>query len=155
MNTVLLLTSLYMDWSRRTSHSSIPSLCFAHQMTSRGTRSNAFFRSTKDMQSGLLAAKCFCCSCKIKIASVVPRSVMKTHCISSTSTLCLMSPSIARSNTFITCSINFRLTMKLSCQSVGNLECIPLRLCPLCVNEITHLDYASFPNGFQHLSDNT
>ena len=30
----LLLTSLYMDWTRRTSHSSIPSLRFAHQMTS-------------------------------------------------------------------------------------------------------------------------
>ena len=32
----LLLTSLYMDWTRRTSHSSIPSLRIAHQMTSRG-----------------------------------------------------------------------------------------------------------------------
>ena len=43
----LLLTSLYMDWTRRTNHSSIPSLRIAHQMTSRGTRSNAFSRSTK------------------------------------------------------------------------------------------------------------
>ena len=59
---------------------------------------------------------------------------MKQHCISSISTLCLMSLSTTRSNTFITCSINFkppvvasiqsipfalyRLTMKLSCQSV-------------------------------------
>ena len=38
----LLLTSLYMDWTRRTSHSSIPSLHIAYQMTSCGTRSNAF-----------------------------------------------------------------------------------------------------------------
>ena len=43
----LLLTSLYMDWTRCTNHSSIPSLRIAHQMTSRGTRSNAFSRSTK------------------------------------------------------------------------------------------------------------
>ena len=35
----LLLIPLYMDWTRRTSHSSVPSLRIAHQMTSRGTRS--------------------------------------------------------------------------------------------------------------------
>ena len=45
----LLLTSLYIDWTRRTNHSSIPSLRIAHQMTFRGTRSNAFSRSTKAM----------------------------------------------------------------------------------------------------------
>ena len=41
--------SMYIDCTGRTSHSSIPSLRIAHQMTSLETRQNALSRSTKNM----------------------------------------------------------------------------------------------------------
>ena len=47
----LLLAFAYMLCMSRASHSSMPSLPRAHQMTRLGTRSNAFFRSTKAMYS--------------------------------------------------------------------------------------------------------
>ena len=39
----------YIPWTNRTIHSSTPSFLRAHQITIRGTRSNAFSRSTKAM----------------------------------------------------------------------------------------------------------
>ena len=141
----LLLTSLYMDWTRRTSHSSIPSLRIAHQMTSRGTRSNAFSRSTKVMSSGLLAAKCFSCSWRtIKIASVVPRPDMKPHCISYWSQLFAWwvppphasTPSSLAQSTSSPCSRLYSRHPLCPCTDwqwsfpASQLECIPPRWCP-------------------------
>ena len=68
---------------------------------------------------------------------------MKPHCISSISTRCLMSPYTTRSNTFITCSINFKPCSCLYSKHplcpctdwqwsfpASQLECIPPRWCP-------------------------
>ena len=104
----------YIPCISRTIHSSTPSFLSAHQMTFRGTQSNAFSRSTKAMQSLLLAARYFSCSClTTKIASVVPLPATKPNWESSTDNNCLMRPSTILSRIFITCSVSLRLRYQL------------------------------------------
>ena len=93
----------YIPCTSRTIHSSTPSFLSAHQMTFRGTRSNAFSRFTKAMLSLLLAGRYFSCSClTTKIASVVPLPGTKSNWESSIDTNCLMRPSTILSRLYFT-----------------------------------------------------
>ena len=76
-------------------------------MTFRVTQSNAFSRPTKAMQSILLEARDFSCSClTTKIASVVPLPGMKPNWESSIDTNCLRKPSTILSRTYMTYSVS-------------------------------------------------
>ena len=106
---------LYIACTRRTIHSSTPTFLIAHHKTFRGTRSNAFSRSTKaknrvrflPLRSYL--DKNFSWSClMMNIASGVPRPGTKANCISSMVIISRIIPSTILSMTFITCSVSFR-----------------------------------------------
>ena len=106
---------LYIACTRRTIHSSTPTFLIAHHKTFRGTRSNAFSRSTKAKNRVRFLSlrsfldKNFSWSCRMmNIASVVPRPGTKTNCISSMAIISRIIPSTVLSMTFITCSVSFR-----------------------------------------------
>ena len=107
----------YIPCTSRTIHSSTPSFLSAHQMTFRGTQSNVFSRFTKAMQSLLLAARYFSCSClTTKIASVVPLPGTKPIWESSIDTNCPMRSSTILSRIF--------KTYKLSNDLYTDNECL-------------------------------
>ena len=106
---------LYIACTRCTIHSLTPIFLIAHHKTFRGTRSNAFSRSTKAKNRVRFLSlrsfldKNFSWSCRMmNIASVVPRPGTKANCISSMAIISRIIPSTILSMTFITCSVSFR-----------------------------------------------
>ena len=79
--------------------------CHCFQITSIGTRSKAFSRSTKAIHRSLFFTRCLSWSClSMNTTSVVPLPGVNPNCISSICRVCLSRASITRSNTFIACS---------------------------------------------------
>jgi len=80
---------VYTDMTADTNHSSTPNLCIAHRITSVGTLSKAFSKSTKPKYSFYPLTLKFSCIClTVKMASVVPLPFINPNCISSTSICC-------------------------------------------------------------------
>ena len=110
-----LCALLYIACTRRTIQSLTPTFLITHHKTFRGTRSNAFSRSTKAKNRVRFLSlrsfldKNFSWTWRMtNIASLVPRPGTKANCISSMAIISWIIPSTILSMTFITCSVSLR-----------------------------------------------